>query len=180
MEGTYTSADLAYYNKSKQFPKVFVNNIMTTVSSVLFPALADVSDEKEKIRNMTRTAIRMTCYIIFPIMVGMIIISTPLVRLLLTDKWLPVVPYLQITCISYAILPLNNTNVQAIKAMGEGSTYLRIELLKKVFGIVIIFLAARISVMAVAVSAVVIAFIYLMINIIPNGKILDYGLKEKQ
>ncbi|MCB5372179.1 lipopolysaccharide biosynthesis protein [Amedibacillus dolichus] len=175
----YTSADLAYYNKSEQFPKLFVNNIMTTVSSVLFPALADVSDEKEKIRNMTRTAIRMTCYIIFPIMVGMIIISTPLVRLLLTDKWLPVVPYLQITCISYAILPLNNTNVQAIKAMGEGSTYLRIELLKKVFGIVIIFLAARISVMAVAVSAVVIAFIYLMINIIPNGKILDYGLRKQ-
>lgn len=175
----YTSADLAYYNKSEQFPKLFVNNIMTTVSSVLFPALANVSDEKEKIRAMTRMAIRMTCYIIFPLMVGMMIVATPLVRLLLTDKWLPVVPYLQIACISYAILPLNNTNVQAIKAMGEGNTYLRIELLKKLFGILIIFLTAQINVMAVAISAVVIAFIYLVINIVPNGRILNYGLGKQ-
>lgn len=175
----YTASDLAYYNKADQFPKLFVNNIMTTVSSVLFPALANLSDTKEKVRQMTRAAIRMTCYIVFPLMVGMIVVAEPMVRLLLTDKWLPTVPFLQIACISYAILPLNNTNVQAIKAMGEGNTYLSIELIKKVMGIVVILISSRISVEAVAISAVLIAFVYLVINVLPNGRILDYGLSKQ-
>lgn len=175
----YTASDLAYYNKSDQFPKLFVNNIMTTVSAVLFPALANISDSKDKVRQTTRVAIRMTCYIIFPLMAGMIVVAEPLVRLLLTEKWLPTVPFLQIACISYAILPLNNTNVQAIKAMGEGNTYLAIELIKKILGIIVISLAACVSVNAVAVSAVVIAFVYLVINILPNGKFLDYGFLKQ-
>lgn len=175
----YATSDLAYYNKAEQFPKLFVNNIMTTVSSVLFPALANIADSKEKVRQMTRAAIRMTCFIVFPLMVAMIIIAEPLVSLLLTDKWLPTVPFLQIACISYAILPLNNTNVQAIKAMGEGNTYLSIELLKKLLGIVVILIASSINIYAIAISAVVIAFVYLIINIIPNGRLLNYGMTKQ-
>ena len=110
---------------------------------------------------------------------GLCVLADPLIRVVLTEKWLPSVPFLQLACISYAILPLNNTNVQAIKAMGKGATYLRIEMLKKIFGIFVIIVCAQISVMAVAISAVSIAFIYLLINVIPNGRLLGYGLRDQ-
>lgn len=175
----YSSADLAYYNKAEQFPKLFADNILNTVSAVLFPALSNLSESKDRVREMTRTAIRSTCFLMFPLMTGLCVLADPLIRVVLTEKWLPSVPFLQLACISYAILPLNNTNVQAIKAMGKGATYLRIEMLKKIFGIFVIIVCAQISVMAVAISAVSIAFIYLLINVIPNGRLLGYGLRDQ-
>lgn len=175
----FSASDLAYYNKAEQFPKLFANNILTTVTSVLFPALSNVSDSKTRIREMTRSSIKATCFVMFPLMLGMGVVAEPLIKVVLTEKWIAAVPYLQIACFSYAILPLNNTNVQAIKAMGEGTVYLRIEVIKKVMGIVIIFASAQISVYAVAISAVLIAFIYLIINIAPNGRLLGYGFFEQ-
>lgn len=98
----YSASDLAYYNKGKHFPSLIVTNVNTSISSVLFPAMSQYQDDREKVKAMTRRAIRISSYLICPMMMGLALVAEPLVRVILTDKWVPCVPYMQIMCFIYA------------------------------------------------------------------------------
>lgn len=175
----YSSEDLAYYNKGKQFPSLFTTNINSTISSVLFPVLSDVSDDKRALKERIKKSLRLSCYIIFPIMVGLAVVAEPLVNLLLTDKWSFCVPFLQIACICQAMQPINTANLQLIKASGRGDVYLRNEILKKTIGIALIVVSMWFGVYAIALSEIAVVFICNVINIFPNKKLADYGYKEQ-
>ena len=84
----YTPADLASYNKGEQFPSVLVMNINSAISSVLFPAMSIANQEKGKLKELTRQSIMMSSYVVFPIITGLIIVAEPMIRLLLTDRWI--------------------------------------------------------------------------------------------
>lgn len=92
----YSAADLAYYNKADSFPNLIVNNINSSINSVLFPAMSSVQDQRETVKAMTRRSIMVSTYIMAPLMIGLAFVSEPLVSLLLTDKWLACVPYMRI------------------------------------------------------------------------------------
>ena len=94
----YSSSDLAYYNKGQQFPRLIVQNIGVSISSVMFPAVAAVQDDKEKVILLLRKSIRLTSFVIFPLLVGLGTVAKPFITILLTEKWLSVVPFLQIAC----------------------------------------------------------------------------------
>lgn len=175
----YTSEDLAYYKRGNQFPDLIINNIDVTIGSVLFPAIANYSDDKVKVKELTRRAIRISSYIIFPMLVGLCVVSKPLIQLLLTDKWLFAVPFMQISCITQMSMPISTANNQAIKALGKGGIFLKMEIIKKTFGLILLFLVMRISVMAIALSAIVYVVFAIVVNIFPNRKLLDYGYKEQ-
>ena len=114
----YSAADLAYYNKADSFPNLIVNNINSSINSVLFPAMSSVQDQRETVKAMTRRSIMVSTYIMAPLMIGLAFVSEPLVSLLLTDKWLACVPYMRIFCITYMFYPIHTANLSAIKAMG--------------------------------------------------------------
>ena len=92
----YSSADLAYYNQGDKFPSVIANNINTSIDSVLLPTMAGVQDDASRVKSMTRRAIKTSTYIMAPLMMGLAFCAEPIVRLVLTDKWLPCVPFLRI------------------------------------------------------------------------------------
>jgi O-antigen/teichoic acid export membrane protein len=96
----YEPATLAFYNRGDQFPQIIVSNIVGTVQSILLPVLSAEQDNKQRVKEMVRRSIGICSFILFPMMVGLAIIAEPLVRILLTDKWLPCVPFLQIFCAS--------------------------------------------------------------------------------
>lgn len=89
----YSSADLAYYNQGDKFPKLIVTNINTSIDSVLLPAMSSVQDSKDRVKNMTRRAIKTSTYIMAPLMMGLAFCAEPIVTLILTEKWLPCVPF---------------------------------------------------------------------------------------
>ena len=97
----YTSSDLAFYNRGSQFPKVIVGNVNTSIDSVLLPTMSRVQDDKNAVKDMTRKSIKVSTYLIAPLMIGLAFVSEPLVKFILTEKWLPCVPYLVIFCITY-------------------------------------------------------------------------------
>ena len=86
----YTSADLAYYNQGDKFPKVIVTNINASIDSVLLPSMSGEQDHAERVKSMTRRAIKTSTYIMAPLMMGLMFCAEPIVKLLLTDKWLQV------------------------------------------------------------------------------------------
>ncbi|MBQ8216719.1 MAG: lipopolysaccharide biosynthesis protein [Oscillospiraceae bacterium] len=170
----YTDADLAYYNRGNSLPLLLVENINSSIDSVLLPVLSDQQDNRERVREMTRRAIRISSYIMMPLMMGLAVCAEPVVRLLLTDKWLPCVPYLRIFCFSYAFYPLHTANLNAIKAMGRSDLFLTLEIIKKVIGVIVLALSVRHGVYAMALSLLFVSVVSQLINAWPNRKLLDY------
>ena len=175
----YTEKDLAFYNQGGKLPNLIVTNINSSVSSVLFPAMTLKQDDTSKLKEMVRLAIRVSSYIMWPLMIGLLVMSEPIVRLMFTEKWLPCVPYMQIACIQFALEPVQTANVQAVKAMGKGRTYLIMEIVKKLFGIVMIVAVMYQGVMAIAVTAMFVTFFAALVNSTPNRKYLRYTYREQ-
>ena len=175
----YTSEDLAFYNRGELFPQVIAANVNTSIDSVLLPTMSREQDERDKVRAMTRRAIMTSTYIMAPLMIGIACIGTPLVRLILTEKWLPCVPYLQIFCASMLFFPIHTANLNAIKALGRSDLFLKLEILKKVIGIALILITMHISVLAMALSTLVNSLLCQLINTWPNRKLLDYSYADQ-
>lgn len=175
----YTSSDLAYYNQGEKFPQVIVSNINSSINSVLFPSLAGEQDDREHVKGMTRRAMKTSTYIMAPLMMGLLFCAEPIVRLLLTDKWLPCVPFLRIFCFTYMFWPLHTANLNAIQAMGRSDLYLELEIIKKAVGMILLLFTMRISVMAMAYSMIISSILSQIINSWPNWKLLDYNYCEQ-
>ena len=175
----YTSEDLAFYNRGELFPQVIAANVNTSIDSVLLPTMSREQDERDKVRAMTRRAIMTSTYIMAPLMIGIACIGMPLVRLILTEKWLPCVPYLQIFCASMLFFPIHTANLNAIKALGRSDLFLKLEILKKVIGIALILITMHISVLAMALSTLVNSLICQLINTWPNRKLLNYSYGDQ-
>ena len=171
----YSSSDLAFYNKGKQFPELIVNNINTSIDSVLLPTMSREQDDKEKVRAMTRRAIKTSGFIMAPLMMGLAFTSNNVIKILLTDKWLFSVPYLCIFCISFMFYPIHTANLNAIKAVGRSDLFLKLEIIKKAIGIILLLITMKISVMAMALSLLVTGMVSQIVNAWPNKKLLEYG-----
>lgn len=175
----YTSADLAYYNQGDKYPQILVVNINSSIGSVLFPVMSKYQDDKMKVKELTRSAIQVSSYVMWPLMLGLVVIAEPLIRLVLTDKWLPCVPYLQIFCFSYGLWPIHTSNLQAINAVGRSDLFLKLEIIKKIIGLIVLLFSMQISPFAVAISLIITGIISSFINSFPNRSILDYSYKEQ-
>lgn len=175
----YSPIMLGYYNRGEQFPKVLVNNFNGTIQSVIFPTLASVQQDKMKVKEIMRKGIMISSYIIFPAMVGLMAISEPLIRLVLTEKWLPCVPYLRIFCLSYALWPIHTANLQAINAIGRSDIFLKLEIIKKFIGISIILITLKYNPYIMAIGTVFSGIISSFINSYPNKKLLNYSYIEQ-
>ncbi len=174
----YTSADLAYFDRGMQIPNIIVTNINSSISNVLFPAISNAQNNMADVKAIMRRSIRTSSYIMCPMMFGLAVVAEPLISFLLTDKWLPCVPYLQIYCISYCFEPIQTANLQAIKAVGRSDIFLKLEIIKKVAYAVILVAVMFHSVDAIAYSLLLNTLIAVFVNTTPNKKLLGYSFKE--
>ena len=175
----YSSADLAYYNQADKFPNVVVNNINSSIDSVLLPTMASAQDDPVQVKAMTRRAIKTSTYIMAPLMMGLAFCAEPVIKLVLTDKWLSCVPFMQIFCITYMFYPIHTANLNAIKAMGRSDLFLKLEIVKKIMGMVLLLSTMWFGVMAMAYSLLVSSLLSQIINSWPNWKLLDYSYFEQ-
>ena len=177
----YNSETLGFYNRGKQFPQFIINAINGSVQSVMLPALSSYQDDSVKIKDMMRKSIMMSSYIMFPIMAGLAGVAAPLVSLLLTDKWLPCVPYLQVYCFSLAFYPVHSCNLQAINAMGRSDMFLKLEIIKKSYGLVALIIAVIFfdSPLAIALTGAITTVLSCFVNAAPNKKLVGYSYWEQ-
>ncbi len=177
----YDAATLGYYNRGVQFPQVVITPINNAIQSVLLPAMAQHQEQKDQVKAMVRKSITLGSFVIFPLMAGLAGVAEPLVRLLLTDKWLPCVPYLRIFCVSYAFWPIHTSNLQAINAMGRSDIFLKLEVAKKTLGLGFLCIGVFCfeTPLAIAICATANAPISILINASPNRKLIGYSLWEQ-
>ena len=177
----YGAEALGYYNRGRQFPELLMNAINGAIQSVMLPALSREQDDRARMKAMMRRSVMVGSYLVFPLMTGLALVAEPLVSLLLTDRWLPCVPYLQVFCLDYAFYPIHTANLQAINAQGRSDVFLRLELIKKAYGMVILLVTVFCfdSVLAIAVGGAVSTLISSFVNAAPNKKLLGYSYLEQ-
>ena len=141
--------------------------------------MSNVQDEKERVKQMTRRAIKTSTYAMAPLMMGLAFCAEPIVKLVLTDKWLPCVPFLRIFCITYMFWPVHTANLNAIKALGRSDWFLKLEIIKKIVGMIILLSTMWFGVMAMAYSMLLSSLLSQIINSWPNRKLLGYGYMEQ-
>jgi len=175
----YSPAMLGFYNKGQQIPQLIVTNINGSIQAVMLPTLSAFQDEKKRVKEIMRRSIVTSSFFIFPMMIGLAVVAEPLIKIILTDKWLPAVPFLQIFCFSFALWPIHTANLQAINAIGRSDIFLRLEIIKKTLGLIVLGLSLPYGVYAMAVGQVISDFLSTFINAYPNKKLLDYSYKEQ-
>lgn len=175
----YSEEDLAFYDRANQFPGFITANINTSIDSVLFPAMADVQDDKERVKSMTRRAMKTSIFLMAPMMAGLACCATPIVKIVLNDDWLPLVPYMIILCISYTFYPLHTANLNAIKALGRSDMFLKLEIIKKIIGMALLLISMWHGVFAITLSMLVSDIVCQVINSWPNKKLINYGYFEQ-
>lgn len=170
----YTSSDLALYNKGESFPSTLVSSINSSVNNVLFPTISQVQDETERVRNYTRQSIRMSSFVIWPMMIGLAACAKPLLSFLLGSEWVECAAFVQIFCIGYAFQPVTTANLSAIKAMGRSDIVLILNTVLQVLSIVILVITVRFGPIWIAAGMVASRMIGQLINALPNRKLLKY------
>lgn len=177
----YDSGTLGYYNRGKQFPQFVINAINGAVQSVMLPAMSEKQEDKVQVKKLMRNSITLSAYIIFPMMAGLAAVAEPLVQLLLTEKWLSCVPYMQVYCFTLAFYPVHTCNLQTINALGRSDLFLKLEIIKKMYGIVVLAIAVFCfdSPIAIAMTGLVTTWIGWFVNSYPNKKLISYSYLEQ-
>lgn len=171
----YSAADLAFYTQGQKFPQVIVSNINSSIDSVLLPTMSSVQDNRSRVRDMTRRAIQVSIFVMAPLMMTLACSSDHVVELVLTEKWLPCVPFLCIFCFNYMFWPVHTANLNAINALGRSDIFLKLEVIKTAIGVAIVLYAMQYSVFAMAVGTMFSGICSQLVNSWPNKKLLGYG-----
>lgn len=175
----YTKQDLAYYNQGNQYPQLVVGTVNTSINSVLFPAIAKIQDDIPAVRAFLRRSNKMGSYFLFPLLLGFAATAEPLVRLFLTDKWLPSVPFIQVMCLALFLSPISTPSQQAIKAIGRSDVTMKQELIKKSVYLALIIAGLFISVWGVVIGSAIGEIWCVMVNAFPCKKHLGYTFKDQ-
>lgn len=175
----YSAESLAFYSKGQEIPSIIVSSINTPLDSILLPALSEEQDNKGTVKIIARRTIQVSSFLLWPILIGIIAAGEPLVRLILTEKWMPCLPYLRLFCVYYAMYPIHTTNLNTIMALGKSNYFVRMEFVKKGIGIVILLVTFRLGVLPMACGVCFEGIITTYINAYPNRKLLNYSFFEQ-
>ena len=175
----YSTETLAFFNKGEQLPSLLIININSSIDNVLFSAMSAEQNDKVKLKKMTRMSIKICFYILAPIMIGFAISAKTIICLLFTEKWLPCVPIMQILCIAYLFQPIQSANLNVIKGLGQSGLFLKLEVFKKVLGVIMLLISMRWGIISLALSVLFHSILCIFITSWPNTKLIKYTLLEQ-
>lgn len=175
----FPGGQLAFYNKGDQFPQFIVSNLNASIQAVILPVMSSKQDKPAEAKALLRESIKMGAYVVFPMMTGLALVARPLIILVLTENWVGCVPFLQILCFSYILWPVHTANLQAVNGMGRSDMYLKLEIIKKIIGVLSICISIKFGIMVMVALQTVNSFIGMFLNMHANGKILNYGIRQQ-
>ena len=175
----YTPSDLAFYNRGQQFPRLISMNVDSAIDSVLLPTMSQKQDDIAAIKRMARRSIQMGTYVIMPLMMILAVCAEPLVRLVLTDKWLPCIPFLRIMCFTFSFFSIFTTNYNIYKSLGRSDVYFKVTIWSKLIGLVILFSTMWFGVIWIAYGLIIANILNQIVCIKPSEILCDYKFSEQ-
>lgn len=175
----YTPSALAFFDRGKSLPNLIMANVTSSINAVLLPTFAEEQDNTIRVKQMIRRSVQVSYLFVCPLLIGFMFTAKEIVLVLLTEKWLRCVPFIQIFCIAYLLMPIQNVNITAIQSLGHSGTALKLEIIKKIVEAVILIISFLIDVYAVAWGIVLYNFLCVFINLYPLKKLVNYGIVEQ-
>ena len=171
----FSSLSLGFFTRAHQFASFPSSNITGILQRVTFPVLSTIQNEDERLRLNYRKILRLSAYIIFPMMIGLAAVASPLIHVLLTSKWEGCVLYLQIICFAMMWYPIHAINLNLLQVKGRSDLFLRLEILKKIVGVGILCVSIPLGIKAMCIGICCSSFISLAINTYYTGKLIQVG-----
>jgi O-antigen/teichoic acid export membrane protein len=175
----FSPGSLGFYARAQSLQQLPVSNISIIVSRVSFPVFSSVQNDKPRLKRGVRQALSMLVLINFPMMIGLAVVAKPLVLVLLTAKWLPCVPYLQLLCMVGILYPLHVINLNALTAQGRSDLFFRLEIMKKTLVVGAIAVTCQFGISAMIYGQILSSFLAYFLNAYYTGKILEYPAIEQ-
>lgn len=176
----YGTEITGYYSRGQLFPATISSGINQTTSSVLFPAMSEVQNDLEQVKILAKKTTNVATFVVFPAVIGLAIVSKNLVTVLLTERWLPCVPFLQLECLFYATLPMNYASGQAINATGHSHVSLILEAIKSLITLILMLVLYKfVNIYVIVGMRASISLILLGIQTIYTKNYFNYGLLER-
>jgi O-antigen/teichoic acid export membrane protein len=171
----FTSAELGFFTRAKGLAQLPSSNITNIIQRVTFPVLSEMQDNITQLGTNYRKLLKMSAFIIFPLMMLLFGLSEPLIRILLTDKWLPAVPLLQVLCFSYMFYPVHAINLNLLQVKGRSDLFLRLEIIKKSVTTIVLFATAPFGVLVMCYGIIFTSVLALIINTFYTGRLINVG-----
>lgn len=175
----FSPVSLGFYTCAKGLQQLPVSGLSSIISRVTFPVFSLMQDDKPRLKHGVRKALTLLVMIIFPLMIGLAVVAKPLVIVLLTEKWLPCVPYLQLLCAVGMLYPVHVINLNVLKAQGRSDLFFKLEILKKILVTISIVTTYRWGIEAMLWGQIVTSFLAYYLNAYYTGKLLNYSLFEQ-
>ena len=171
----FSAQDLGYFTRADQFAQFPSSNLTGIVGRVTFPILSSIQNDEPRLQSVYRKYLRMSAFVVFPLMMGMAALAHPLIFVLLTSKWEGVIILLQIICIASMWYPVHAINLNLLQVKGRSDLFLRLEVIKKVIGIVVLFITIPLGVVAMCIGMIFSSFFALIVNTHYTGKLINVG-----
>ncbi len=170
----YTSAQLGQYTRAEQFNMIFSSNLTSVVQRVSYPVLSSIQEESERLREAYRKVIKITMLITFACMLGLAAVAKPLILILIGEKWLPAIYFLQIICFSGMLYPLHAINLNILQVKGRSDLFLKLEIIKKIIAVGPIVVGIAYGIEYMLWGSVAISFIAYFLNSYYSAGLIDY------
>ena len=177
----FSTSSLGYFNQGKKYPQVLGTVLDSTIQPIMLSTISKIQSNKDDVKGVVRRALKTSSFLIMPIMAYLAVAAKPIITLLLGEQWIPAVPYFQIFCIVYALLPIHTTNLQALTGMGRSDLYLKLEIIKKTYGLAILAFTAFFikDILAISLGSIATGVISTFVNAFPNKKVIGYSYWEQ-
>lgn len=170
---------LGYYNRADSLKQLPISNISKALNKVTFPLFAKYQDNNETLKDFYKNLLGSVLFVICPVMLLAIINSKELIEILLTEKWLPIVPYFKIMCLIGILYPLHSYNLNILQVKGRSDLYLKLEIIKKILLVLIIIISYRFGIFGLLWGNLIYSIICYFINTYYSGKLLKYGAVQQ-
>lgn len=170
----YAPAQLGFYSRAESISQLPTGIISTAVNKVTLPMFAKIAHDNEQLVNVYRKVMLQVLFWMAPLLVALSVIAEPLFRLMLTDKWLPAVPYFQILCIAGVMYPINAYNLNILKVKGHSDLFLKLEVIKKILCIIGILCVFPFGIYGLLYLQLFFSFASFYINSIYTVRFINY------
>lgn len=175
----FAAQQLGYFSRADQFAQFPSANLSGIIGRVAFPVMCELQNDDEKLKNAFYKFLRISSFIIFPLMIGMAALAEPFIRFVLTENWMGSVVLLQILCFALIWFPVHGLNLTLLMAKGRSDLFLRLEIIKKTVGIIILIATIPFGITVMCVGLVVSSVLCLPINAYYTKKYFDISLFQQ-
>lgn len=175
----FTASSLGYYTRANQFAEFPSSNLTSIMQRVTYPILCQIQNDDERLALIYRRFLRLSAFLIFPLLVGLSSVAKPFVLLLLKEQWLFAATLLQIICFAMMWYPIHAINLNLLQVKGRSDLFLKLEIIKKFIAVIVLCITVPMGLIAMCIGQIFSSILCLIINTHYTGELIQIGFLQQ-